>query len=110
ARGPGQRGRGLDPAAGAAPGVKMKKTSDIPQALAPVAAAFAKDKAVTVGKMMASVGLKVNEKIFAMLVRGDLVVKLPRARVDELVAARTGKRFDPRRDGRVMKEWLVVGE
>jgi hypothetical protein len=30
--------------------------------------------------------LKVDGKIFAMLSRGELVVKLPRERVDELVA------------------------
>lgn len=53
--------------------------------------------------------LKVNNRIFAMLVRGTLVVKLPRARVDELVEAGQGKRFDPRRNGQLMKEWLVVG-
>ena len=56
---------------------------------------------------MASLGLRVGGKIFAMLVRGDLVVKLPRARVDALVAAGQGQAFDPRRDGRLMKEWLV---
>ncbi len=52
--------------------------------------------------------LKVSGKIFAMLVRGRLVVKLPKARVDALVAAGKGERFDPRRDGRLMKEWLVI--
>jgi hypothetical protein len=52
--------------------------------------------------------LKVNDRIFAMLVRGDLVVKLPRTRVDSLVTSRSGRRFDPRRDGRLMKEWLAV--
>jgi hypothetical protein len=52
--------------------------------------------------------LKVHNKIFAMLVRGRLVVKLPRQRVETLVAAGGGERFDPRRDGRLMKEWLVV--
>ena len=51
--------------------------------------------------------LKVGGKIFAMLVRGRLVVKLPRARVDELVAAGEGTRFDPR-GGRPMTEWLVL--
>jgi hypothetical protein len=40
-------------------------------------------------------------------VRGALVVKLPKARVDALVAAGKGTRFEPR-PGRVMKEWLVV--
>ena len=52
--------------------------------------------------------LKVQHKIFAMLVRGKLVVKLPRARVDTLIAAGMGERFDPRHDGRLMKEWLVI--
>jgi len=54
--------------------------------------------------------MKVNKKIFAMLASGDrFVVKLPRARVDALVAAGFGERFDPRRNGRAMREWLVVG-
>ncbi len=44
-----------------------------------------------------------------MLASGDrFVVKLPRQRVDALVAAGDGVRFDPRRNGKVMKEWLVV--
>ena len=58
--------------------------------------------------MMASLGLKVGGKIFAMLVRGHLVVKLPRERVAALVDAGLGEQFDPRRDGRLMKEWLVI--
>jgi hypothetical protein len=52
-------------------------------------------------------GLKVDNKIFAMLVRGDLVVKLPRERVDALIAAEQGKPFD-RGQGRPMKEWVTV--
>jgi hypothetical protein len=55
-----------------------------------------------------SSALKVRDKIFAMLVNDRLVVKLPMARVDEMVSAGDGARFDPRHDGRVMKEWLVV--
>jgi hypothetical protein len=51
--------------------------------------------------------LKVNGKIFAMMSQGTLVVKLPRARVDELVEAGSGTRFDPGH-GRLMKEWLAV--
>jgi TfoX/Sxy family transcriptional regulator of competence genes len=70
--------------------------------------AFARDRRVKTGKMMASVGLKVGGKIFAMLVHGDLVVKLPRERVSALVEAGLGKQFDPRRDGRLMKEWVVL--
>jgi len=45
-----------------------------------------------------------------MLASGDqFVVKLPRQRVDALVDAGEGQRFDPRRNGKLMKEWLVVG-
>jgi hypothetical protein len=73
-----------------------------------VIAAFAKDPHVTAGKMMASLGLKVNGKIFAMFVRTKFVAKLPKARIDELVAAGLGVRFDPRRDGRGMKEWIEL--
>lgn len=43
-----------------------------------------------------------------MLVRDRLVVKLPKARVDALVATGDGERYDPRQDGRLMKEWLVL--
>jgi hypothetical protein len=52
-------------------------------------------------------GEKVNGKLFALDVRGALVVKLPKARVDALVVAGKGTRFEPS-PGRVMKEWLVV--
>jgi hypothetical protein len=55
-----------------------------------------------------STALKVKGKIFAMLVNDRLVVKFPRTQVDALVAAGDGERFDPRHDGREMKEWLVV--
>ena len=43
-----------------------------------------------------------------MLCGDELVVKLPRERVDDLVAARTASRFAPRRDGRLMREWASV--
>jgi len=58
------------------------------------------------GKFGAS-GLKVHGKIFAMISRGALVVKLPRKRVDELVASGTGRAFDPGH-GRLMKEWVTI--
>ena len=51
--------------------------------------------------------LRYRRKIFAMLVRGRLVVKLPRRRVDELVAAGHGERFDANK-GTPMKEWLSL--
>jgi hypothetical protein len=60
------------------------------------------------GKGFGSSSLKIKGKIFAMLVGNKLVVKLPRQRVDALIAAGQGERFDPRKDGRLMKEWIVL--
>ena len=57
-----------------------------------------------------SSALKVNGSIFAMLTRNQLVVKLPRARVDALVCDGVGTPFTAGKS-RPMKEWLaVVGE
>jgi len=52
-------------------------------------------------------GLRYERKIFAMLVRGRLVLKLPAARVDALVAAGDGVRFDANK-GTQMREWFSL--
>jgi hypothetical protein len=52
-------------------------------------------------------GLRTSGKIFAMLVNGELVVKLSKERVQELVAANVATQFDPGH-GRLMKEWAAV--
>jgi hypothetical protein len=54
-----------------------------------------------------SSALWTNGKIFVMLVRGELVVKLPRQRVDALILAGKGRRFDPGH-GRAMQEWFTI--
>ena len=60
------------------------------------------------GKGFGSTSLKVDGKIFALLSsRGEFVVKLPPRRVDELIAAGAGHRFDPGH-GRLMKGWLAL--
>ena len=60
------------------------------------------------GKGFGSTSLKVNGRIFALLSsRGEFVVKLPQHRVDELIAAGEGHRFDPGH-GRLMKQWLAL--
>ena len=74
-----------------------------------LAARFLEEPGVSVGTGFGgSGGLRVGRKIFAIFRENELVLKLPRQRVDELVASGAGTRFDPRRDGRVMKEWVVV--
>ena len=72
-----------------------------------IVTAMVGDSRVTQSKMFGSPGLKVNGKVFAVLVKGQLVVKLPRQRVDALVAAGQGEYFDPGM-GRLMKEWVSV--
>ena len=51
--------------------------------------------------------LRYQNKIFAMFVRGRLVVKLPAGRVDELIAAGEGVHFDANK-GTPMREWLSL--
>jgi YjbR len=52
-------------------------------------------------------GLRVGGRIFAIFGTNELTVKLPRVRVDALVDADLGVRFDPGH-GRIMREWLTV--
>ena len=61
------------------------------------------------GRGFGSSALKYRGKIFAMLVRGNLVVKLSRARVAELIAAGQGRHFDANK-GTPMKEWFTLDE
>ena len=77
---------------------------------APVVTALAGKRDVTRESRQGfgSGALKVNGKIFAMMTpRAEFVVKIPRARVDELVNDGLGERFEPG-PGRIMKEWLAL--
>lgn len=72
-----------------------------------VADALLGDSTIAKAKMFGSQGLKVGGKVFAMVVKGKLVVKLPEGRVAALIASGKGERFDPGH-GRPMKEWVAV--
>ena len=79
------------------------------QRYAQIVRAFLQRPGVTQhGRGFGSSALRVNGKVFATLSpAGALVVKLPRQRVDALVAAGQGRPFEPG-PGRVMKEWLEL--
>lgn len=72
-----------------------------------VAAELLADPAVSEARMFGSQGLKVGGKVFALAVKGQIVVKLPQTRVEALVADGAGRPFDPGH-GRLMKEWVAV--
>jgi hypothetical protein len=51
--------------------------------------------------------LKVNGKIFAALTKDRLLLKLPKERVDALIAANLAERFSTG-TGRPKKEWVTI--
>jgi len=60
-----------------------------------------------VGRMLRSAGLKTNTKFYAFATADDVIVKLPAARVGELVETGQGLPCSPR-PGRPMKEWVQI--
>ena len=70
--------------------------------------AYAGMSGVTVpsgGTGFGSSAIKINKSIFAMLVDDRIVVKLPAARVTQLITAGDGVSFDAGK-GKPMKEWV----
>jgi hypothetical protein len=76
---------------------------------AKVVTALEREPDTGMARMFGAGGLSTRGRYFAMLYKGRLVVKLPRERVDELVSAGEGARWDPGH-GRVMKEWIAFDE
>jgi TfoX/Sxy family transcriptional regulator of competence genes len=72
------------------------------------AATYGNDASQGARRMFGSTSIKTGGKMFAFLHKRErLVVKLPEARVDELLASGAGLQYDPG-DGRKMREWMVV--
>jgi TfoX/Sxy family transcriptional regulator of competence genes len=81
----------------------------VPELFDELAAEYLGLPGVTYGRIWHNEGLKVNNKVFAMLLGGELVVKIPAADAARLIEAGEGVAFEPR-PGRRMKEWVVVGQ
>ena len=61
--------------------------------------------------MFGSPGLKISGKVFAFLMKGRFVLKLPKKQVDELVLTKQGKHFGHMfapDNWRPMKEWVAL--
>ena len=89
---------------------RLRTTSEARFRFDTLVAAFAKTRDVSVrpGWGAGNLVLSIGRKMFALFTTVGFVAKLPRARVDELVSTGAGVRLDPRKDGRLMKEWLVA--
>ncbi len=66
------------------------------------------DPEVSVSRMFGTDCLKVKGKVYALDVKGALVLKLSKMRAEALVAAGLAQVFDPGH-GRAMKQWIAVG-
>jgi hypothetical protein len=68
------------------------------------------DPAVTEGQMMGMPALKRGSKMFGGLSGVDLVLRIGRERVTELIESGRAKAFDPSGRGRPMKDWAQIPE
>ncbi len=68
---------------------------------------FLSRQGVELSRMFGSQGLKINGEVFAMEVKGQLVVKLSADRAVQLVAEKKANIFDPGH-GRPMKQWIAI--
>ncbi len=75
--------------------------------LARLMSAVADRPDVTLGRALSNLGLMTGGKLFAFMKDGELVLKLPAARVDALIVSHDARHFE-RGQGTPMKEWVVV--
>ncbi len=74
---------------------------------AKVIAALSAEPGVSLGRMFGADGLKIGKQVFAMEVKGKLVVKVSTDRAAALRNSGKAEAFDPGH-GRPMKQWLAV--
>lgn len=102
----------LDAVGGRCHAVGMQDADVDPRAVAHerlegLAGEFLAKPGVDWGRMFGTIGLRVRGKVFAVAVHdGGLMVKVPEARADELVAGGDVTRMSMR--GREMREWVVA--
>ncbi len=77
------------------------------QSFKSIISAMSGEEGVERGRMFGADGLKTRGKVFAMEVKGELVVKLSVDRADTLVQSGKAQRFDPGH-GRPMKLWVSL--
>jgi len=68
------------------------------------------DADVREGRMMGNPALMLGRTMFAGLFRDELIVKIGRDRVADLIAADRAQVFDPSGAGRPFKDWAQVPE
>jgi hypothetical protein len=68
---------------------------------------LAEDERISLKHAFSSPGLRFEDRIFAMDVKGELVVKLAAGRCEELASDGAARPFTS--GGRVMREWVVIG-
>jgi len=74
---------------------------------AEVKAYFGNDSEVEVLKGRGAQGIKRGGKMFVMFMKGDLIVKLPENRVNEVINIGDGKPFDPG-TGKPMRNRVLI--
>lgn len=68
---------------------------------------LAEDPRISLKRAFSSPGLRLDDTIFAMEVRGELVVKLAAGRCEELASDGAARPFTS--GGRELREWVVIG-